>query len=185
MKTRRVLPLLLILAILASASYIFLSRSSFTLTIGSTQNLYQVNEDINLYGNLTYNGVPLSYNLIAIEVKNPNGDPVVVRSAQTDMDGAFNLTFKLFSDAKLGTYTVYVSSEYMGEKTFNSTTFFVTIAGDIDSDVDVDVHDLYFFARAYNSRTGEPSYIEAADLDNDGDIDSQDLSLFAEQFGRS
>jgi methionine-rich copper-binding protein CopC len=101
------------------------SSSTLTITVQTSKQSYDINESIEVYGYLAFNGAPVSDNPVAIEVQNPNGDPVVTRSAQTDSYGAYNLTFKLSSDAKLGTYTVYVSSSYKGETATSNTTFTV------------------------------------------------------------
>ncbi|MDH5733500.1 MAG: hypothetical protein OEY88_06930 [Candidatus Bathyarchaeota archaeon] len=53
--------------------------------------------------------------------------------------------------------------------------------GDIDSDGNVDVDDLYIFARAYE--TSPPSNPEC-DLDGDGDVDSDDFAIFAGNYGK-
>lgn len=101
----------------------FGSDERVRITVETNQPSYQVGEDIYLYGNLTYDGAPVPENLVAIEIQNPNNDTVVSNTRQTDAEGAYNLTFKLPTDAKLGTYTVYVSSSYMGETATNKTTF--------------------------------------------------------------
>jgi len=107
------------------------TSSALSITIKTGKASYQIGEDIYVYGNLTYDGSPVQDRLVAIEVQNPNNETVVSRTRQTDTDGKYNLTFKLPTDAKLGTYTVYVSSIYRGETATNNTVFELTPIRDI------------------------------------------------------
>lgn len=122
MKTYISLPLAIIIPLLIMATSTQ-SSSTLTITVQTSKQSHDIDESIEVYGYLAFNGAPVSDNPVAIEVQNPNGDPVVTRSAQTDSYGAYNLTFKLSSDSKLGTYTVYVSSSYRGETATSNTTF--------------------------------------------------------------
>jgi hypothetical protein len=97
--------------------------SNLTLTIFTTKPSYTIEEEITLYGNLTYNSLPVPNWPVALEVQDPLGTPVVTRTLQTNTSGTYTLTFKLPTNAKLGTYTAYVSSSYKGETATNSTTF--------------------------------------------------------------
>ena len=97
--------------------------STLALTVFTTKPSYLIADDITVYGNLTYNGSPVPNWPVAIEVQDPTGTPVVTRTAQTNTSGTYILTFKLPTNAELGTYTVYVSSGYKGETATNSTTF--------------------------------------------------------------
>jgi hypothetical protein len=112
------------------------SSSTLTITVQTSKQSYDINESIEVYGYLTFNGAPVSDNPVAIEVQNPNGDPVVTRSAKTDSYGVYNLTFKLSSDAKLGTYIVYASSSYRGETATSNTTF--TLAHITQSTIEIE-----------------------------------------------
>lgn len=123
MRTRNFLLLISVLILVSAALPVMSGSSSLNLTVYTSKPSYQVDENIEVYGNLTYDSAPVSDNLVAIEVQNPDGDPVVLRSAQTDSYGACNLTFKLSSDAELGAYTVHVSSTYKGQTATNNTTF--------------------------------------------------------------
>ena len=94
-------------------------------------------------------------------------------TSETDETGNFNLTLTLPKKSPPGNYTIYVTSRYLGEEAFNSTTFKVLILGDIDGDDDIDGWDLTLFVIAYNYE-----YNPKADLDFDGDIDGWDLNKF-------
>lgn len=97
--------------------------STLTFTVQTTKQSYDIDESIEVYGNLTYNGSPVQNTSVAFEVVNPNTDPIVTRTLQTNTYGVYGANFKLSSDAELGVYTVYVSSSYKGETATGNTTF--------------------------------------------------------------
>ena len=97
--------------------------STLTLTIFTTRPSYTIGEDITIYGNLTYNNLPVPDWPVALEVQDPVGTPVVTRTLQTNTSGTYTLTFKLPTNSKRGTYTAYVSSNYKGETATNNTRF--------------------------------------------------------------
>jgi len=97
--------------------------STLALTVSMTKQFYLVTDDISAYGSLTFDDSPIPNWPVAMEVQDPIGTPVVTRTAQTNVSGAYILTFKLPTSARLGTYTVYVSSSYKGEMATNDTTF--------------------------------------------------------------
>ena len=99
--------------------------STLALTVFTAKPSYLITDDITVYGILTYNDSPVPNWPVAIEVQDPLGTPVVTRTAQTNTSGTYILTFKLPTNARLGTYTVYVSSGYKGETAANSTTFLI------------------------------------------------------------
>jgi len=96
---------------------------SLNITVETSKPSYQVSEDITIHGNLTYDGSPVQNNSVGLQVKDPVDDVVVIRILQTNASGVYNLTFKLPTDAKNGTYTVYVSSTYMAQTATDNTTF--------------------------------------------------------------
>lgn len=71
------------------------------------------------------------------------------------------------------------------DNTYINGLVLVTIAGDIDGDLDVDRYDFGTFASAYGSIEGDPNYLPEADLDGDGDIDRYDFGTFAQNYGKS
>lgn len=105
--------------------------STLTLTVFTSEPSYKIGEDITVYGSLKYNDSPVPFWPVAVEIQDPIGTPVVTRSHQTDANGIYTLTFKLPTNARLGTYTVYVSAGYKGETAMNQTTFVLHPSPDI------------------------------------------------------
>jgi len=79
---------------------------------------------------------------------------------QTNETGNYNTTFGLPRKSPYGNYTVYVTSRYLGESIFNSTTFIVYILGDLGGPVnfvptffafdgEVDGYDFALFIACY------------------------------------
>jgi len=62
---------------------------------------------------------------------------------------------------------------------------FVTIPGDVDGDMDIDIFDIVAIAGAYGSKEGDPKYVSTYDLDCDGDIDIFDIVAAAGNDGKS
>jgi len=122
LKTYIFIPLVIIVPLLIM-TLTTQSSSTLIITVQTSKQSYDINETLEVYGNLTYNESPLQDGSVALEVVNPNHDPVVTRTLQTNTSGTYSTTFKLPSDAKLGTYTVYVSSSYKGETATSNTTF--------------------------------------------------------------
>lgn len=109
------------------------TASTLCITVKTNKPSYQLLEEVHVYGNLTYDGLPVPGRLVTIRVVDPDNNTLLVETSRTDAEGAYNLTFRLPSVAKLGTYTVNATSSYVGETVTNSTTFEViekTLLGD-------------------------------------------------------
>ena len=129
----RSLAAVFLLAMLVSILIPHAYSSTLALTVFTTKPSYLIADDITVCGNLTYNGSPVPSWPVAIEVQDPSGIPVVTRTAQTNTSGTYILTFKLPTNARLGTYTVYVSAGYKGETAANSTTFLIGPVHNMDT----------------------------------------------------
>ncbi len=62
---------------------------------------------------------------------------------------------------------------------------FLTLAGDVDGDRDVDIFDIVRLAGVYGVEYPSPEYDLNSDIDGDGDIDIFDLVLAAGNYGES
>ncbi len=60
---------------------------------------------------------------------------------------------------------------------------YVTLAGDVDWDFDVDIFDIVRIAGVYGSEEGDPKFLPECDIDRDGDVDIFDVVLAAGNYG--
>jgi hypothetical protein len=117
-----------------------------------------------------------------------------ISSQQVTLDPAETKMLTYTWDTTLypyGNYTLtaiadIVSGEIdVAENTYYYGWMFVTIAGDIDGDGDVDIFDIVIIADAYGSSEGEPKYNAICDIDGDGDVDIFDVVIAAGNYGES
>ncbi len=91
------------------------------ITLSTSTNSYTPGEVISVKGQVENS----PNHLVAIEVKNPNGISMMIRTVQTTNDGNFILSFKLSPTAQSGDYAIIADSEVNGSmmKTAKSITF--------------------------------------------------------------
>lgn len=63
--------------------------------------------------------------------------------------------------------------------------FFVTILGDVDRDLDVDIFDITIIAGAYGTKEGDERYNSLCDLNSDQHVDIFDIVAAAGNYGKS
>jgi len=110
-------------------------------------------------------------------------------------ENSTTVTFKWnTTSVSKGNYTISVTvDEVLGETDTTDNMLvggwvFVTIAGDVDGDRDVDIFDIVRMACSYNTEEGDPKYIANCDIDGDGDIDMYDIDdivISAGNYGES
>ena len=112
---------------------------------------------------------------------------VTLNSMQTAIQG-FTLDT---SDLPYGAYTLSAEADTVPGETdiadnlFIGGTIFVTIAGDVDGDKDVDIYDIVRLAGTYGASKPDPRYDPNCDLDDDGDIDIFDIVIGSGNYGKS
>ena len=90
-----------------------------------------------------------------------------------------------------GNYTITAVADIVpgetdvADNTYNYGWMFITIAGDMDGDGDVDIFDIVIIASAYGTSIGNPAYNPNADIDGDGDVDIFDVVIAAGNYGTS
>jgi hypothetical protein len=97
-----------------------------------------------------------------------------------ESNGNYSMTIQLSPKLASGNYTVYVSSTYFSEESFNSTTFKIKLLGDLDNNGILNYWDAFLFRQAYLD-----GYNPDADLNFDGKIDYWDAFLFRQQYLKS
>ena len=159
---------------------------SLVLTVETSNEAYKPGETIVIFGNVTYDDSPIQRILVAIEVQDPEGTPIVIRVLETSEQGNYELTLQLTSESEKGEYSVHTSANYEDKKATASTTFQLQIEliADIDGDGVVDIVDLFLAARAWSTSPGDPRWDPRCDLDGNGVINIIDLYLVARDFGK-
>lgn len=71
-----------------------------------------------------------------------------------------------------------------GDNTLVGPWVFVTVAGDVNVDGDVDIFDVVAIASIYGTAEPDPKYDANRDIDNDGDVDIYDIVIAAGNYGR-
>jgi len=135
----------------------------------------------------TQGGVPyypeMSTQFEIISPQGSGGQSLPAQGSQISENGTYNLTFKLLRGAKLGNYTVFVSSAYQGIEVTESTTFNVhALPGDANGDGFVDVSDFAILGKAWFTGYGDPGYDARADFNGDGFIDVSDFAILGKNW---
>jgi hypothetical protein len=89
---------------------------------------YQIDEEVSLFANVTYNGGELQSRLIAWEVYDPSGNIVLTRTTQTDENGTATLDFRILTVCMNASYAVgtwwVIAKTSVGEVVVNDTLCF-------------------------------------------------------------
>lgn len=161
-------------------------EKSFPLLIAVNmgRSSYKVEDTVGIYGNVTLGGAGVANALVAVEVEDPGGSPIVVRVLGTDSNGSYSLSFQLPSSARLGTYIVNATASFGDQVGADDTSFQVrqVIVADINGDTYVDILDITLVARAWGSSLGDPRWDPRCDLDGSGTINIIDITMVAREY---
>lgn len=116
--------LLVIIFVIGFATTMFLpafSQSAFILT--TDKNSYKAGDIVIIKGIVSNS----PNQLVGIQVKDPNGTLIVVRTVQTDSGGNFSLTFKVPSTSTSGIFSIDANSKVNGQILMAQKTFVQTI----------------------------------------------------------
>ena len=80
------------------------------ITLDTNKNSYGPGDLIEIHGQVQNS----PNQLVAVEVKDPNGNTIMIRTVNTDANGNFVLKFKLPSTAKSGSYDVIANAKIDG-----------------------------------------------------------------------
>jgi len=157
------------------------------VVVDTDKPVYYLGEIVNITGevwNSTSNPIPDA--MIGIEVKNPGNQTIFLDIVTSHSNGTFSDSFGLASQSPHGVYHVYVSASAPGYPiAVNNTAFTVTLLGDVDLDLDVDIFDIVRMASAYGVSIPDPAYDPNSDIDDDGDVDIFDIVSAAGNYGQN
>jgi hypothetical protein len=122
-----------------------------------------------------------------------HANATLVNSTQLTLSSEATASFTVQWDTTgetIGDYSITVQAEIVfGEVNTTDNTLVIdpglciTIPGDVDTDLDVDIFDIVMLANGYGSETGDPDFFSNGDIDGDGDIDIFDIVVAAGNYG--
>lgn len=161
---------------------------SLILTVETSSETYKPGETVVIFGNSTYADSPIQGILVAVEVQDPEGTPVVIRVLESSEQGSYQLTLQLTSESKTGEYSVYTSASFEDKKAIAYTTFECAreaCSTDIDGNGVIDIVDISLVAKAWNSSPGHPRWDPRCDIDENGVVNILDIALVARDYGKT
>lgn len=95
-----------------------MAQQDQSITITTPKNNYGPGDTVTVTGSVS-GGTPGQ--LVAIQVKDPKGNLILIRTVQTDQNGNFALTFKVPETASAGNFNITASSRVNGYVVTQST----------------------------------------------------------------
>ena len=114
---------LFIILILATSLAISSASAQTGITVETNFDVFQQGQTVMVTGNT-------EEKFVAIQVKDPTGISILVRTLETDSGGNFDLQFRIPQTATLGEYQVVVSTVVDNLPVINTITFEVVEKGD-------------------------------------------------------
>ena len=108
---------LFLILILATSLGLSNANAQSGITVGTDFDLFEQGQTVTITGNTVQN------NSIAIQVKDPTGASILVRSVTSDSDGNFSLQFKIPQHAVLGVYEIITNTIVGDSPVVQKTTF--------------------------------------------------------------
>jgi len=114
---------LFVILILATSLAISSASAQTGITVETNFDVFQQGQTVMVTGNT-------EEKFVAIQVKDPTGISILVRTLETDSGGNFDLQFRIPQTATLGEYQVVVSTVVDNLPVINTITFEVVEKGD-------------------------------------------------------
>ena len=106
-----------LILILATSLGLSDANAQSGITVGTDSDLFEQGQTVTITGNTVQN------NSVAIQVKDPTGASILVRSVTSDSDGNFSLQFKIPQHAVLGDYEIITNTMVGDSPVVQKTTF--------------------------------------------------------------
>ena len=150
--------------------------------------------DANTAGSFTYYCQYHKVTMYGVFTVNPLTPTVMeIGKQSTTLDAGSTGTLLFSWDTTgypMGNYTLIATADTVpneddtADNTLTNGWILVTIAGDIDGDLDVDIFDIVRMAGVYGVAQPDPRYDPNSDVDGDGDIDIFDIVAAAANYGK-
>lgn len=95
------------------------SMAQSNITIDTNKDSFLVGDTVQVSGTIVEGA---QGNLVAIEVKNPSGETILVRSVELGTGGTFSLSFKVSDSERDGSYEIIANSQVDGKTVSGSKT---------------------------------------------------------------
>jgi len=99
------------------------SVSASQITIDTNQESFAAGDTIEISGNVEDGKAG---GLVAIEVKDPSGETVMIRTAELDSEGSFDMVFKIPSSGVAGSYSIIANAQVGGEAASGKKTVYLS-----------------------------------------------------------
>ena len=106
-----------LILILATSLGLSSANAQSGITVGADSDLFEQGQTVTITGSTVQN------NSVAIQVKDPTGASILVRSVTSDSDGNFSLQFKIPQHAILGVYEIITNTIVGDSPVVQKTTF--------------------------------------------------------------
>ena len=106
-----------LILILATSLGLSSANAQSGITVETNSDLFEQGQTVTITGNTVQN------NSVAIQVKDPTGASILVRSVISDSDGNFSLQFKIPQHAVLGVYEIITNTIVGDSPIVQKTTF--------------------------------------------------------------
>ena len=106
-----------LILILATSLGLSSANAQSEITVETNSDLFEQGQTVTITGNTVQN------NSIAIQVKDPTGASILVRSVTSNSDGNFSLQFKIPQHAILGVYEIITNTMVGDSPVVQKTTF--------------------------------------------------------------
>ena len=106
-----------LILILATSLGLSSANAQSGITVETNSDLFEQGQTVTITGNTVQN------NSVAIQVKDPTGASILVRSVTSDSDGNFSLQFKIPQHAILGVYEIITNTMVGDSPVVQKTTF--------------------------------------------------------------
>ena len=106
-------------------------------------------------------------------------------ASTTTLTFLWNTTGLAHDNYTLSTYAWPVSAEtYTMDNNFTGSSVYVTILGDLNGDLRINIQDLVILALAYGTKPGDQKWNPNADITGDNTVGPSDLAILANDYGQ-